>query len=107
MSSADHLVLGDWNVRCDRCSRKMKGSEAVKNWQGLYTCRRCWEPRQSQDFVRAVSEDPTPPFIRNPADVIITIVEALVYMSDSTGTSPWEEFQYVGLLSGTYIITIG
>ena len=64
---ADFFRLGDWNARCDRCGRKMKGSELKQTWQGYWVCPEHWEPRQPQDFVRAIVENPTPPFVRDPA----------------------------------------
>ncbi len=71
--SADYLAVGDWNALCDRCGHKFKGSMLRETWQGYKVCQRCWEPRQPQDFVRAIAENPTPPFVRNPADVFIAI----------------------------------
>ena len=68
---ADHLVVGDWNARCDRCGRKMKGSQLVKTWQGFWVCAEHWEPRQPQDFVRSIIERPTPPFVRNPVPIFV------------------------------------
>jgi hypothetical protein len=64
MGRADYLKLGSWNVCCDRCGRKRKGDELKKTWDGLWVCPEHWEPRHPQDFVRAVRENPTPPFIR-------------------------------------------
>ena len=69
----DFLDLGNWNARCDRCGRKMKGSDLVETWQGFQVCPEHWEPRQPQDFVRSIQEDPTPPFVRNPAEIFIVI----------------------------------
>lgn len=69
MGNADYLRLGDWNARCDRCGRKRKGSELRKQWNGWIVCPEHWEPRHPQEFVRAVKENPTPPFVRNPTDV--------------------------------------
>ena len=71
MSNADYLKLGSWNARCDRCGAKFKGDELRKTWDGLFACVRCWEPRQPQDFVRGIQENPTPPFVRNPPDLFI------------------------------------
>jgi hypothetical protein len=67
----DYLALGDWNARCDRCGKKMKGSELRKTWQGFMVCPEHWEPRQPQDFVKSVPEHPTPPFVRNPGDIFL------------------------------------
>lgn len=69
----DYLALGDWNARCDRCGKKMKGSQLRLTWQGWWVCPEHWEPRQPQDFVRTIVENPTPPFVRNPADVFIAV----------------------------------
>lgn len=62
MGEADYLALGDWNINCSMCGRKMKASEAVKNWQGQWRCPKDNEPRQPQDYVRGVPENQTPPF---------------------------------------------
>lgn len=78
MGQADYLRLGDWNARCDRCGKKVKGSELRQMWNGLQVCAEHWEPRQPQDFVRSIQEHPTPPFVRNPPDTVIPIVEALI-----------------------------
>lgn len=75
---ADYLRPGDWNVRCDRCGKKLKGSEARATWDNLYVCDRCWEPRHPQDFVRAVPEHPTPAFVRNPPDVHIGTADGII-----------------------------
>jgi hypothetical protein len=64
MGRADFLKLGSWNCCCDRCGRKRKGDELKKTWDGLWVCPEHWEPRHPQDFVQAVRENPTPPFIR-------------------------------------------
>lgn len=66
IGSADYLVVGDWNARCDRCGKKMKGSQLMTTWQGYKVCPEHWEPRQPQDFVRGITEHPTPPFVRDP-----------------------------------------
>ena len=64
MGRADYYAPGDWNAACYECGRKRKGSELVKHWQGYWVCREHWEPRQAQDFVRAIPERPTPPFVQ-------------------------------------------
>lgn len=73
MGRADYFALGDWNVLCDHCGRKFKGSTMRKQWNGLWVCPEHWEPRQPQDFVHALPEHPTPPFVRKPADVYIAV----------------------------------
>lgn len=69
---ADHLALGDWNANCFRCGSKFKASTMQKNWQGFWTCLRCYEPRQPQDFARGIVEIITPPWMQPPgAEVFV------------------------------------
>lgn len=66
---ADYLELGNWNAVCYQCGRKRKASMLRKHWQGYYVCPEHWESRQPQDFVRAIPENPTPPWTQPmPAD---------------------------------------
>lgn len=53
---ADYLALGDYNTVCFECGRKRKASMLRKHWQGYYVCPEHWEPRQPQDFVRAIPD---------------------------------------------------
>lgn len=63
---ADYLALGDWNTICFRCGSKFKASVMRKNWQGYWTCTRCWEPRHPQDFATGIKEITTPPWTQPP-----------------------------------------
>lgn len=65
---ADRLVLGDWNIYCSMCGRKMKAGESVRNWQGMYRHSYHDEPRQPQDFARGVAEHMEVPFAQPLAD---------------------------------------
>lgn len=58
-------VHADYNVICDRCGFKKKRSECLKEWTGLLVCKKCYEPRHPQDFVKARADkqsvaDPRP-----------------------------------------------
>lgn len=67
---ADYLELGDWNAVCYQCGRKRKASTMLENWQGFFVCPEHWEPRQSQDFVRSIPDNQTPPWVQPmPADL--------------------------------------
>ena len=46
-----------WNAICDSCGFKFKSSDLKKRWDGLMVDDACWEPRQPQDFLRAVQEN--------------------------------------------------
>ena len=64
MGSRDHFRLGDYNAYCDVCGFKYKASELRKRWDGAMVCKRDWEPRHPQDFVKGIKEDQTLPFYR-------------------------------------------
>lgn len=59
---ADYFKLGDWNATCWICGRKFKASEMVLNWEGFYTCRKDFTPRQPQDFARGIPYNQTAPW---------------------------------------------
>jgi hypothetical protein len=62
MGQADFLSLGDWNAACSMCGHKFKASELRRHWQGMYRCKKCWEPRHPQDFVKSVKDDMSVPW---------------------------------------------
>ena len=64
MGKADYLNLGEWNAQCFRCGRKRKANELKKQWQGYFVCPEHWEPRQPQDFVRAIPDRPAAPWVQ-------------------------------------------
>ena len=47
---------GDWNVICDKCGMKRYASECRLNWQNLFVCQQCYEPRHPQDFVVGIPD---------------------------------------------------
>jgi len=65
MGRADFLELGDHNAHCFECGRKMKASMLEKHWQGYYVCPEHNEPRQTQDFVRAIPDNMSVPWTQN------------------------------------------
>lgn len=66
---ADYLDLGDWNAACSMCGRKRKASTLTRNWQGQWRCPEHDEPRQPQDFVRAVPDVQTVPWAQLETDL--------------------------------------
>ena len=62
-----YFAEGQWNADCDQCGRMFKSGSLRKQWNGLYTCSQCWEPRQPQDFVRAVKDNSPPAYVRGGA----------------------------------------
>ena len=64
MSSAPRYDSGKWLCICDQCGRQYKDSELRLRWDGLMVCAGDYEPRQPQDFVRAVADIQAPPWTR-------------------------------------------
>jgi len=56
---------GDWNANCEMCGFRFKASSMRKRWDGAMVCKRCWEPRNSQDFVKGVVDNISVPWSRN------------------------------------------
>jgi len=67
---------GDWLVICDRCGMKRYASQCRLDWQNLFVCERCFEPRHPQDFVKGVPDDQTVPISR--PDVVSSMGETTV-----------------------------
>lgn len=65
MGKRDYYEKGDHNAICDRCGQKFKARECDFEWNHLFVCYHCWEPRQSQDFVRGLVDEQTPPIVRS------------------------------------------
>lgn len=56
--------LGKWRAVCDRCGREGLNTELRLEWNGLRTCRDCWEPRHPQDKLRGRKDKQAPPWTR-------------------------------------------
>jgi len=74
----DRYVKGDFNVICDICGFKYKGSQLRKQWDGIRACsgagtNDCWSPRHPQLSVRGRADKQAPPWVRpEPDDVFIS-----------------------------------
>lgn len=76
--SGTYYKRGDWNVICDCCGFKYKSSELRKRWDGLMVCKKDWNPRQPQDFVRGKADPQSTPWSRpEPVDVFVPAAIAL------------------------------
>ena len=63
-----------WKAICDRCGFEYYAHELRKEWQGLMTCKSCWEPRHPQDFVRVTEDKQSVPWSRpEPEDVFVGV----------------------------------
>lgn len=59
----------DWNVICQVCRRKIKASEAKKQWNGLIVCESDYEERHPLDMPQPVVIDEQPlPFTSPPLE---------------------------------------
>lgn len=56
-----YFAPGNYNVICDRCGFKVKASDTKMEWNGLRVCRRHWEPRHPQEFVRGRTDKQSVP----------------------------------------------
>lgn len=57
MPKLGYYARGDHNAQCDQCGLGFKFSVLKIRWDNAWVCPQCWEPRQPQDFVRAVKDD--------------------------------------------------
>lgn len=64
MGHADYLLVGSNNTICDQCGRKFKAKDLKEQWDGLWTCSRCWDYRHPQEYVRGVKDNMTPALSR-------------------------------------------
>ena len=64
MGHADYARYGDYNVICDRCGWKFKGSECTMEWDNLYVCHTCLETRNPQDFIPGYADRMNVPIAR-------------------------------------------
>jgi len=99
MGSSDYLLLGDWNVQCYQCGRKVKASKTVRNWQGYRVHPEHNEPRQTQDFVRGVPDNQIPPWVQPWPTPIYTYVNSVIGYGNGVTT----QFQ---LGDGLYSTTV-
>jgi hypothetical protein len=64
MPQHTYYVMGQWNVACDVCGRVFKSAHIKTRWDNARVCSACWEPRHPQDFVKAITDNPSVPFAR-------------------------------------------
>jgi hypothetical protein len=84
LGKSDYYASGKFNVLCDYCGFKYKNTEVRHTWDGFYACRKCWEPRQPQDYVRGVVDDQSVPWSRpDPPNEFTPSAEALESWPDN------------------------
>jgi hypothetical protein len=47
---------GDWYVSCDQCGKKKYRSECRMQWNNLFVCPKCYDPKHPQLEIKAKKE---------------------------------------------------
>ena len=80
----NYYLSGEFNLTCDRCSKKIKAHEAKHEWTGFIVCGDCFENRHSQDFVKAHTDKISVPFQRPiPTLVFAPVSYITLYVDDN------------------------
>lgn len=91
-----------WLAVCDRCGFEYHSYELQQEWTGHMVCKSCWEPRHPQDFVRAIPDNPIPPWTRpEPEDVFVSVDYGV---PDCTWCSPFSQYAVPGMAKATCAI---
>jgi hypothetical protein len=45
-------IPGDHWMICDECGLRYRRSQVLERWDGFLVCKKDWEPRHPQEFVR-------------------------------------------------------
>ena len=78
--SKNYYLSGEFNLTCDRCSKKIKAHQAKHEWTGFIVCGDCYETRHPQDFVRARQDKISVPFTRPRQVDVFVIVDYGMYV---------------------------
>jgi len=62
---------GKWKAFCDVCGWEFFNDELLDRWDGFKVCKKDWEPRHPQEFVRGVPESTVPWTRPEPPDIEI------------------------------------
>lgn len=98
MPRHNYFSPGEWNFVCDNCGLTYKSGEMLRGFgaaEDAVVCPRCYTPRQPQDFVRVIPDDPSVPVSRiwHEADqgygVWINNALQIVLWDNGFGPIPW------------------
>lgn len=85
----NYFKPGTWNMICALCGRKVKSDEIKKRWDGLYVCAEDFEVRHPLDFIRAIDDDSSVPYVNpEPAN---TFVQSNYRLLQENGFAIWQE----------------
>lgn len=77
--SKNYYLSGEFNVTCDRCSKKIKAHKAKHEWTGFIVCEDCFETRHPQDFVKVKTDKVSVPFTRPIPTLVFTTIPYNLY----------------------------
>lgn len=86
MPKLGYYERGTWNAQCDECGFGYKAIALRIRWDNARVCSSCWEPRQPQDFVRAVRDDSSVPFA---LPRILSFGSPLFWSTTAINPLPW------------------
>ena len=64
MGRSDYYKRGSWNAICDKCGFKFKSDDLRMQWDNLWVCGSCFDPKHPQYFVKSIPDDQTVPVAR-------------------------------------------
>ena len=79
-------IPGDYWIICDRCGFKVRRSNSRKEWTGALVCKKCWEPRHPQDFVKAKADKQAVPDPRPDTQTMLATTRVKVAGSEGDST---------------------
>ena len=85
--SKNYYISGEFNLTCDRCSKKIKAHQAKHEWTGFIVCGDCYETRHPQDFVKAQTDKITVPFTRPIPTYVFVTVPYILYWNTGYSVS--------------------
>ena len=116
-----NLKLGEWKFICDICGFEYHSNEARRTWDGLITCKDCWEPKHPQLEITGIPDDQTIPWTRGELEIEINFTgqlnldtpsnyfEDLITMGSTDGLNPGDlidsnnDFVVAGVQAGDIV----
>lgn len=60
----DRAVIGTYNAICDVCGFEYKAKDMRLRWDNAFVCKKDWEPRHPQDFLKGRKDRQRVPIAR-------------------------------------------
>ena len=65
-----------WKFSCHRCGFWYPSTEIIKEWTGLYVCKKDYEPRHPQTLIKVHGERAFPDYVSKDIDVYVGVCDA-------------------------------